>query len=49
MAGTREPVRIRLTPEQQQMVQQATGKHAEALELTVEELEERIAPTAKWG
>ena len=44
MAGTKEPVRIKLTPEQQAMVQQATGKNAEALELSVQELEERIAP-----
>ena len=49
MAGTKEPVRIKLTPEQQQLVQQATGKHAEALEMTVQELEERIAPGYKWG
>jgi uncharacterized small protein (DUF1192 family) len=38
-------IRINLTPEQQAMVQKATGKKAEALELSVEELEERIAPT----
>ena len=44
MAGTKEPVRIKLTPEQQAMVKQATGKNAEALELSVQELEERIAP-----
>ena len=49
MAGTKEPLRIKLTPDQQEMVRKATGKNAEALELTVEELEERIAPTAKWG
>ena len=44
MAGTNEPVRIKLTPEQQEMVKRATGKNAEALELTVQELEARIAP-----
>jgi hypothetical protein len=44
MPGTKEPVRITLTPEQQAMVKQATGKNAEALELTAQELEERIAP-----
>ena len=42
MAGTKEPVRIKLTPEQQQMVKQVTGKNAESLELSPEELEERI-------
>ena len=45
MAGTNEPVRIKLTPEQQEMVKRATGKSAEALDLSVQELEERIAPT----
>ena len=44
MAGTKEPVRIKLTPDQQEIVKKATGKSAEALELTMEELEERIAP-----
>ena len=44
MAGSKEPVRIKLTPEQQAVVKQATGKQAESLELTVQELEERIAP-----
>lgn len=44
MPGSKEPVRIKLTPEQQAMVKNATGKQAEALELTVQELEERIAP-----
>lgn len=43
MAG-KEPFRIKLTPEQQAAVRKATGKNAEALELTVEELEQRIAP-----
>lgn len=44
MAGNNEPVRIKLTPEQQEMVKKATGKQADALELTAQELEERIAP-----
>ena len=38
------PVRIKLTKEQQDEVRAATGKDAEALELSTEELEERIAP-----
>jgi hypothetical protein len=37
-----------LTPEQKEQVRKATGKDADAVELTVEELEERIAP-AKRG
>ncbi|HEX6104382.1 MAG TPA: hypothetical protein VFZ26_02285 [Gemmatimonadales bacterium] len=36
--------RIELTPEQKAQVRNATGKDAEAVELSVEELEERIAP-----
>ena len=37
-------IRLTLTPEQKEQVRNATGKDAEALELSVEELEERIAP-----
>jgi uncharacterized small protein (DUF1192 family) len=33
-----------LTPEQKEQVRKATGKDAEVIELSVEELEERIAP-----
>jgi len=39
-----EIVRIDLTPEQKQQVKKETGKDADAVELTVHELEERIAP-----
>ncbi len=35
---------LKLTAEQQDIIRQATGKKAEALELTAEELEARIAP-----
>jgi hypothetical protein len=41
--------RITLTPEQKEQVRKATGKEAEAVELSVEELEERIAPMKKPG
>jgi hypothetical protein len=37
--------RIELTPDQKSKVRAATGKDADAVELTVEELEERIAPS----
>lgn len=37
-------VRIDLTPNQRQQVKEETGKAAEAIELTVHELEQRIAP-----
>ena len=39
-------VQIKLTPEQREVVKKATGKNADAIELTAQELEERIAPLA---
>jgi hypothetical protein len=39
-----EIVRIDLTREQKEQVKKEIGKDAEAVELTVSELEERIAP-----
>ena len=42
-------LRITLTPEQKEQVWKAIGKDAEAVELTVEELEERIAPMTFRG
>jgi uncharacterized small protein (DUF1192 family) len=48
MANPKEQFRIELTPEQKSQVRKATGKDAEALELSVEELEERIAPGQVW-
>ncbi len=44
MKNQKDPVRIQLTPEQKAEIRKNTGKDAEALELSVEELEERIAP-----
>jgi hypothetical protein len=44
MSNPKEQFRIQLTPEQKTQVKNATGKEAEAVELSVEELEERIAP-----
>jgi hypothetical protein len=44
MSNPKEQFRIQLTPEQKSQVRAATGKDAEAVELSVEELEERIAP-----
>jgi hypothetical protein len=44
MAAERDKVRIDLTESQRVVVKAKTGKEAEALELTVEELEQRIAP-----
>ena len=36
--------RLTLSPEQQEQVRKATGKDADVVELSIEELEERIAP-----
>lgn len=44
MSKEKEIVRIDLTTTQKQVVKKETGKDAEAIELTVSELEERIAP-----
>lgn len=44
MSKQNEQVRIKLTPEQREAVKNATGKDARSLELSVQELEERIAP-----
>ena len=49
MSNESSPVRITLTPEQRAMVKNATGKDAESLELSVQELEERIAPGQVGG
>jgi uncharacterized small protein (DUF1192 family) len=50
--ATQGTFRMTLTPEQKEQVRKTTGKDAEAIELSVEELEERIAPALprpkKW-
>jgi hypothetical protein len=38
---------MKLTPEQKEEIRKVTGKDAEVIELSVEELEERIAPAIK--
>ncbi len=40
-------IQLKLTPEQQEQVRQATGKLTDTLELSIMELEERIAPGFK--
>jgi hypothetical protein len=40
----KQVIRIDLTPNQRDQVRSATGRESEALELTIQELEERIAP-----
>jgi hypothetical protein len=44
MSNEKGTIRLTLTSEQQALVKQATGKDADTLELSVAELEERIAP-----
>jgi hypothetical protein len=45
MSESKGQVRIELTAEQKAKIRAATGKDAEAVELSVEDLEERIAPS----
>jgi hypothetical protein len=47
VANPKETIRIKLTDEQKSQIRAQTGKDADAVEFSVEELEERIAPTAK--
>jgi hypothetical protein len=44
MSKEKDIVRIDLTKEQKQQVRKETGKQVEAIELTISELEERVAP-----
>ena len=46
MSDPKEPVRINLTEDQKAQIRNKTGKDADAVELSVDELEERIAPFA---
>jgi uncharacterized small protein (DUF1192 family) len=48
MDSSKGQIRIELTPEQKAKIRNVTGKDAEAVELSVEELEERIAPITKF-
>jgi hypothetical protein len=40
---------LTLSPEQRDQVRKATGKDADVVELSIEELEERIAPMRRPG
>lgn len=46
MAEKKKTVRIELTEEQKKQIREATGEDAQAIELTAEELEERVSPWA---
>ncbi len=41
---TGKRINLKLSPQQKEEILKATGKNAEELQFTVEELEERIAP-----
>jgi DNA-binding MarR family transcriptional regulator len=45
--ATERTFTMKLTPEQKDEIRKVTGKDAEVLELSVEELEERIAPVKR--
>jgi hypothetical protein len=44
-----DTIELKLTPEQQEQIRQATGKLTDTLELNITMLEERIAPIFKGG
>jgi hypothetical protein len=46
MKNNKDVVRITLTTAQKEEIKRQTGKEAEAVELKISELEERIAPRA---
>ena len=49
MSNPKDHLRIELTPEQKATIRSATGKDAEAVEFSVEELEARIAPSTLYN
>ncbi len=44
-----DKIRIELTEEQKAQIREATGKEASAVELTAEELEDRVSPRKLGG
>jgi len=49
MDTKRPSLRLNLSQEQRDLVRQATNRDAEAIELSIEELEQRIAPMTAAG
>lgn len=45
---SQKSIKLTLTPEQKEQLKSATGQDTDAVELQVEELEDRIAP-ARWA
>jgi hypothetical protein len=48
MAKDKGSITLKLTPDQQEQVRKATGKLTDTLEMSIEELEERIMPYVRW-
>jgi hypothetical protein len=48
MAQDKGSITLKLTPEQQEQVREATGKVTDALEFSIQELEQRIMPFRGW-
>jgi hypothetical protein len=46
MDKPRERIRIELTAEQKKQIKEASGEDVQAIELTAQELEDRIAPVS---
>jgi hypothetical protein len=44
-----DKIRIELTDEQKAKIRQATGQEASAIELTAEELEDRVSPRKSFA
>jgi hypothetical protein len=49
MTEQAKPIRLELTEEQKRQVREATGKELSAVEFTVEQLEDRVAPKRLGG
>jgi uncharacterized small protein (DUF1192 family) len=47
VSDSKQPVRLMLTEDQKAQIRNQTGKDAESVELSVSELEDRIAPMTK--
>ena len=47
MSDSKQPVRLTLTEDQKAQIRDKTGKDADSVELSVSELEDRIAPMTK--
>ena len=45
----KKKLRIELTDEQKKLIKAETGKDAKAIELSVEDLETRLSPSARAG